>query len=93
MSLADTPACLLTTWRYSPHNCSSVPPRRPRQGVFAGCLQFITRLLRSSDKGIYRMALDGVSGADLLDCVVLVSMDRGSSPEQLMPLGLSFWNL
>jgi error-prone DNA polymerase len=54
---------------------------------YGNLCEFITRLRRSSDKGSYRLALDGVRGADLLDCVVLVSPDRGASPEQLMTLG------
>jgi error-prone DNA polymerase len=54
---------------------------------YGNLCEFITRLRRSSDKGTYRLTLDGVHGADLLDCVVLVSPARNASAEQLMTLG------
>lgn len=54
---------------------------------YGNLCEFITRLRRSSSKGEYRLTRDGVSGAELMDCVVLVSPDRRASPEQLMSIG------
>jgi error-prone DNA polymerase len=54
---------------------------------YGNLCEFITRLRRSSDKGTYQLAREGVRGADLLDCVVLVSPGRSASAEQLMTLG------
>ena len=54
---------------------------------YGNLCEFITKLRRASEKGHYRLVQSGVSGADLVDCVVLVSPGRFCTPEQLMQLG------
>lgn len=56
-------------------------------GGYGNLCEFITRLRRSSDKGHYRLKRAGLQGADLADCVVLISPARTSSAEQLLRLG------
>jgi error-prone DNA polymerase len=58
---------------------------------YANLCQFITKLRRASEKGTYRLDLEDIIKAELLDCVVLASPDRASTPEQL--LTLSRWLL
>ena len=50
---------------------------------YGNLCQFITRLRRTSEKGTYRLALDDINPAELLDCVVLAAPDRASSTEQV----------
>ena len=58
---------------------------------YGNLCEFITRLRRSSEKGHYQLARASIQGADLADCVVLVSPGRTSSTEQLLLLG--HWTL
>jgi error-prone DNA polymerase len=50
--------------------------------------QFITKLRRCSEKGTYHLTLDNITGAELTDCVVLMSPDRLLDPSQLQTLGV-----
>ena len=52
---------------------------------------FITALRRASEKGTYYLTRQAVEHADLMDCVALVSPQRGSSDAQLE--GLGHWTL
>ena len=54
---------------------------------YGNLCEFITHLRRASVKGEYQLSHDDVRGGDLMDCVVLMSPDRGSSAEQLMTIG------
>jgi len=55
---------------------------------YGNLCEFITRLRRSTKKkGSYRLLLDDLQGAELADCLVVVSPDRSSSPEQLLAIG------
>ena len=55
---------------------------------YGNLCEFITRLRRSSDKkGTYRLLLESVRVEDLADCLVVVSPERSSTPEQLLVLG------
>ena len=50
---------------------------------YGNLCQFITKLRRSSEKGTYRLDIDSITGAELLDCVVVASPKRMSEPAQL----------
>ena len=50
---------------------------------YGNLCQFITKLRRSSEKGTYRLHIDNITGAELLDCVVVASPKRMSEPAQL----------
>ena len=50
---------------------------------YGNLCQFITKLRRSSEKGTYRLDIDNITGAELLDCVVVASPKRMSQPAQL----------
>jgi len=55
---------------------------------YGNLCEFITGLRRASEKkGTYRLLLDAIQGADLADCLVVVSPERSSTPEQLLKLG------
>lgn len=49
--------------------------------------EFITGLRRNADKGTYQLFQSAVRGADLADCVVLVTPERSLSPAELLKLG------
>jgi error-prone DNA polymerase len=51
---------------------------------YGNLCQFITKLRRASKKGTYHLDISGISGAELTDCVVLVSPKRMSEPAQLL---------
>jgi DNA polymerase III alpha subunit len=50
---------------------------------YGNLCQFITKLRRSSEKGTYHLDIADIAGAELSDCVVLMSPQRMSEPEQL----------
>ena len=50
---------------------------------YGNLCQFITKLRRSSAKGTYHLDIADISGAELLDCVVLASPQRMAEPVQL----------
>lgn len=50
---------------------------------YGNLCEFITKLRRSSPKGTYRLTLDLIDPAKLVDCVVLASPDREATPAQL----------
>ncbi|MDO9001873.1 MAG: error-prone DNA polymerase [Aquabacterium sp.] len=50
---------------------------------YGNLCQFITKLRRSSDKGSYHLDVADISGSELLDCVVIASPQRMSTPPQL----------
>lgn len=55
---------------------------------YGNLCEFITRLRRTTEKkGTYRLLLDDLQGAQLADCLVLVSPERASTPEQLLAIG------
>ncbi len=55
---------------------------------YGNLCEFITRLRRTSEKkGTYRLLLESIHGADLADCLVVVSPERSGTPEQLLDLG------
>jgi error-prone DNA polymerase len=55
---------------------------------YGNLCEFITRLRRASEKkGTYRLRQDDLQGTELADCLVLVSPDRSSTPEQLLVVG------
>ncbi|MDR3369656.1 error-prone DNA polymerase [Rhodoferax sp.] len=55
---------------------------------YGNLCEFITRLRRASEKkGTYRLLLDSIRGADLADCLVVVSPKRSSTPKQLLFVG------
>lgn len=59
---------------------------------YGNLCEFITHLRRTTkQKGTYRLLQEDLHGAALQDCVVIVSPDRSSSPEQLLALGQ--WSL
>jgi error-prone DNA polymerase len=49
--------------------------------------QFITDLRRSSGKGTYYLAQEGIKAAALRDCLILAIPDRAASPAALLQLG------
>jgi error-prone DNA polymerase len=55
---------------------------------YGNLCEFITRLRRTSEKkGTYRLRKNDLQGKELADCLVVVSPDRGSTPEQLLAIG------
>jgi error-prone DNA polymerase len=55
---------------------------------YGNLCEFITGLRRATEKkGTYQLRLSTIEGAALDDCLVVVSPDRGSTPEQLVFLG------
>src|ERR1035437_7579103 len=55
---------------------------------YGNICEFITRLRRASEtKGTYRLLLGGIQGSELTDCLVVVSPDHRSTPEQLLTIG------
>ncbi|MGP1629965.1 MAG: error-prone DNA polymerase [Giesbergeria sp.] len=48
---------------------------------------FITRLRRASDKGTYRASIEDITGATLVDCLVLLCPERAASDGELERLG------
>ena len=55
---------------------------------YGNLCEFITGLRRASEKkGTYRLLVNAIQGADLADCLVVVSPDRSSTSEQLLALG------
>lgn len=55
---------------------------------YGNLCEFITRLRRTTEtKGTYRLPLEEIRGADLSDCLVVVSPARSSSMEQLLTIG------
>jgi len=55
---------------------------------YGNLCEFITRLRRASEKkGSYRLLLESIQGAELADCLVLVSPDRHCTPNQLLAIG------
>ena len=55
---------------------------------YGNLCEFITRLRRASEKkGTYRLRQDKLQGIELVDCLVVVSPDRASTPEQLLAIG------
>src|SRR5450759_4277839 len=55
---------------------------------YGNLCEFITRLRRASEKkGTYRLQRDDLQGTELADCLVLVSPERASTPEQLLAIG------
>ena len=48
---------------------------------------FITQLRRASEKGTYRLTLDGMAGSDLRDCLALLCPERSASAAQLESMG------
>src|SRR5450830_176477 len=55
---------------------------------YGNLCELITRLRRATQtKGTYRLRQDDLQGAELADCVVVVSPDRASTPEQLLTIG------
>ncbi len=48
---------------------------------YGNLCEFITGLRRASEKkGTYQLMVDAIQGADLADCLVVVSPDRSSTP-------------
>jgi error-prone DNA polymerase len=59
---------------------------------YGNLCEFITGLRRTSEKkGTYHLSLGNIQGADLVDCLVVVSPDRSSTQAQL--LGIGRWAL
>ena len=58
---------------------------------YGNLCQFITHLRRSSEKGTYRLSIDDVGGAQLIDCVVIAMPERSSSQAQMD--GVARWLL
>src|SRR5450830_613824 len=55
---------------------------------YGNLCEFITRLRRTTEKkGSYRLLQDDLQGTELVDCLVVVSPERSSSPEQLLTIG------
>jgi error-prone DNA polymerase len=55
---------------------------------YGNLCEFITGLRRATKtKGTYRLLLGGIQGSELADCLVVVSPERGSTPEQLLTIG------
>ena len=55
---------------------------------YGSLCEFITRLRRATKtKGTYRLLLEHMRGAELADCLVVVSPERGNTPEQLLTIG------
>jgi error-prone DNA polymerase len=50
---------------------------------YGNLCEFITKLRRSSEKGTYRLTIDAICGEELLDCVVIASPKRMSTPDQV----------
>ena len=54
---------------------------------YGNLCQFITKLRRASEKGTYYLDLDGITGQELEDCVVLLCPERQASDAQLEAMG------
>ncbi len=54
---------------------------------YGNLCQFITKLRRASEKGTYFLDLDGIRGAELEDCLVLLCPERAASDAQLEAMG------
>lgn len=54
---------------------------------YGNLCQFITKLRRASEKGTYFLDLDGIRGAELEDCLVLLCPERQASDAQLEAMG------
>ena len=54
---------------------------------YGNLCQFITKLRRASEKGTYFLDLDGIRGAELEDCLVLLCPERAASDGQLEAMG------
>jgi len=55
---------------------------------YGNLCEFITRLRRTSEKkGTYRLRQSELQGTELVDCLVVVSPERDSTPEQLLTIG------
>ncbi|MCT9812660.1 error-prone DNA polymerase [Acidovorax sp. Be4] len=54
---------------------------------YGNLCQFITKLRRASEKGSYFLSLDGISGQELQDCLVLLCPERQASDAQLAAMG------
>ncbi|MBS7780898.1 error-prone DNA polymerase [Acidovorax sp. CCYZU-2555] len=54
---------------------------------YGNLCQFITKLRRASEKGTYFLDLDGLRGAELEDCLVLLCPERQASDAQLEAMG------
>ena len=54
---------------------------------YGNLCQFITKLRRASEKGTYFLDLDGIHGAELEDCLVLLCPERQASDAQLEAMG------
>ncbi|MET1116403.1 MAG: error-prone DNA polymerase, partial [Comamonas sp.] len=54
---------------------------------YGNLCQFITKLRRASEKGTYFLDLDGITGQELEDCVVLLCPERQASDAQLEAIG------
>ena len=53
---------------------------------YGNLCQFITKLRRSSEKGSYKLDIENIAGAELIDCVVLASPSRMAEPLQLVTM-------
>src|ERR1035437_7296849 len=57
-----------------------------REGYGNVC-EFITGLRRATEKkGTYRLLLEHIQVPELADCLVVISPERGSTPEQLLAI-------